>query len=184
MLTRRYRLSPMERAVTRVGFDESGNTGPNLLDPEQPLYVLAAVQLDEDDAKEIVAAHLGQARELRYGQLVKRPFGRRKILEVLNDGRLTAENARVTPVHKEFMVAAKLFDQLMEPSMYERGYDVYDRGIQVLRPSTFGSSERVLHSRRPRIVIQVASRPCAQGAARRPDVRRVRLRRTSKPPIE
>jgi hypothetical protein len=41
-------------------------------------------------------------------------------------GFLDPGSARVTPVHKRFMVVAKLFDELIEPEFYERGIELYD----------------------------------------------------------
>jgi hypothetical protein len=112
-----------------VAFDESGNTGENLLDQEQPIYCLASVHVDESDAEALAADILlkGQT-ELKFGSLRGSRRGRTAILAALTSGLLEPGSARVTPVHKRFMVIAKLFDDLIEPEFYERGIDLYDGG--------------------------------------------------------
>jgi Protein of unknown function (DUF3800) len=44
-----------------VYVDESGNTGENLTDPEQPVFVLAAVQLSDNDAARLATAVAGRS---------------------------------------------------------------------------------------------------------------------------
>ena len=112
-----------------VAFDESGNTGENLLDRAQPLYCLASVHLELDQASRLAATNSGQGQELRFARLRRSDSGRQRILTVLRARCITSESARITPVHKPFMVAAKLFDLVMEPTLHESGINVYERGF-------------------------------------------------------
>lgn len=69
-----------------VAFDEAGNSGENLLDPEQPVFVLAAVCLEESEADSICSTALGcgQATELKFAALRRRPRGQQTILEIFD----------------------------------------------------------------------------------------------------
>jgi hypothetical protein len=60
--------------TTVVAFDESGNTGDNLLDEIQPIYSLTSVAIPEDEAERVVADVGAQAdRELKYSDLRRLP---------------------------------------------------------------------------------------------------------------
>ncbi|WP_435249978.1 DUF3800 domain-containing protein [Vibrio sp. nBUS_14] len=40
--------------IPDIYLDESGNTGSNLLDDNQPVFTLASCQLSDDDAKKLI----------------------------------------------------------------------------------------------------------------------------------
>jgi len=103
--------------------DESGNTGENLLDVAQPVYALAAVRGDLDDISAAVTTALSrtQMAELKFNRLRTSNPGRRNILKLLGDIDLTGYRAAVSVVHKPWMLAAKLIDDLVEPRMLARG---------------------------------------------------------------
>ena len=117
-------------AVT-VAFDEAGNTGDNLLDEAQPVFCLGSVCSDESDAGALIADVLPDGRpELHFSQLRESAAGRRALLAALESQLIQPGLARVTPMHKPFAVVARFFDYVIEPSLYERGLDVYDASIQ------------------------------------------------------
>lgn len=103
--------------------DEAGNTGENLLDVDQPVYALAAIRLDEADVELAMAAALARTQmpELRFKKLRTSNPGRRNILTLLRDIKLTPDRAVVAVTHKPWMLAAKLIDELVEPRMLARG---------------------------------------------------------------
>ena len=41
--------------MERIFFDESGQTGTNMFDPEQPYFVLGSTNIPEPEAAEIIA---------------------------------------------------------------------------------------------------------------------------------
>lgn len=43
-------------SISVVAFDESGNTGQNLLDPEQPIFALASVCLTQAEITELTSS--------------------------------------------------------------------------------------------------------------------------------
>jgi hypothetical protein len=121
--------TPMDVPV--VAFDESGNTGDNLLDEAQPVCSLASVCVDEDAAAALVADCIPAGRlELHFADLRNSGEGRRAILRVLDAKMINPHTSRVTPMHKPFAVVARFFDYIIEPTIYERGRDVYADGMQ------------------------------------------------------
>jgi hypothetical protein len=105
--------------------DEAGHTGENLLDSDQPVYALAAVQMDEATARAAVSDALSRApatmTELKFSVLRRSGAGRRNLLTLLHDLGLTPEDAAIIVMHKPFMVATKLIDELVEPRMLAKG---------------------------------------------------------------
>lgn len=113
----------MSNAV--VVMDEAGHTGENLLDADQPVYALAAIRLDEPIAGAAVAKALGRAQktttELKFSSLRRSNVGRKNILALLDDVKLTPDDGAIIVLHKPWMVAAKLVDELVEPRMLAKG---------------------------------------------------------------
>jgi hypothetical protein len=119
--------------------DEAGNTGENLLDATQPVYALAAIRVDAQ-AHEAIAAALARTQmpELKFQRLRRTGAGRRIILELLNEVEPRPANAAVMVVHKPWMLAAKLVDELIEPRMLAKG-------LQMAWYKT-GSARRMAHA--------------------------------------
>src|SRR6267142_2013884 len=60
----------LDMANPKVAFDEAGNTGQNLLDPSQPIFVLSSVSLSDSDAAAIRDL-VGRSGELHFKKLRK-----------------------------------------------------------------------------------------------------------------
>jgi hypothetical protein len=122
-----------------IGLDESGNTGENLLYDTQPIFTLAAVHLDHGVAAQLIeeTSPGGQpAGELKFSRLRRSADGRQQILDILSSGVLTPETARVTVLHKPYMVTAKMIDILVEPGFFERGLDFHANDGALRWPNT------------------------------------------------
>jgi hypothetical protein len=112
-----------------VAFDESGNSGENLLDCQQPVYVLAGVCLEEQVASDFVTELLRdrQATELKFASLRKGSSGQRVVLKALRSEFLVPANRWVTVSEKGWFLAGKVIDLLIEPvtlssaAFYESG---------------------------------------------------------------
>jgi hypothetical protein len=108
-----------------VVMDEAGHTGENLLDRDQPVYTLAALRMDVAAADSAVTDAMGRTQErtteLKFRSLRRSNVGRKNILTLLDDVKLTAEDAAIIVVHKPWMVAAKLIDELVEFRMLAKG---------------------------------------------------------------
>lgn len=115
-----------------VAFDESGNTGDNLLDEIQPIYSLASVCIPERAVEALLARVGGETEgELKYSELRATKAGRELVLKLLGAEAMTNQMARITPMHKPFTTAARYFDYLMETTLHEAGFDVYGSGAHI-----------------------------------------------------
>lgn len=114
-------MSTTEENLTFVYFDESGNTGPDLLHVAQPIFALASVNLSDSEAREMVEPLIDDTGELKFSTIRRDPTRRKQLLTVLNSESLRPSTARVSVFHKPYMTVAKLVDLLMEPGFYRRG---------------------------------------------------------------
>ena len=121
-----------------VAFDESGNSGPNLLDPDQPVYGLASVCLDHGSADLLVnRLRAPQASELHYSRMRGRVSGRAGILEILKSDLLAETPPSVAVAHKAYMIVGKLVDQMIEPAFAGRGKNIYEGDSHVGLTNSF-----------------------------------------------
>ena len=110
-----------------VYFDESGQTGTNLLDRDQPYFAIGSTDLAEHEASGLLARHFDgrQGKELKANRLIGQASGRRQLLAFLDGLNGQAERVCGARIHKRFTVLAKMVDHLVEPVMRDRGYDFY-----------------------------------------------------------
>jgi hypothetical protein len=109
-----------------VAIDEAGNTGPNLLDPDQPVFVLASLDFTQAEAAAILSSLTVPAgRELKFSSLVSSSSGRRNILKLLSSELLSSERVMLSRAHKRYVLAGKLVDLLIEPGLAGRGINAY-----------------------------------------------------------
>jgi hypothetical protein len=135
--------------MREIGFDESGNSGQNLLDPVQPVYVLASVNIEESEAHRLIGELKEESvsAELKFAQLRTGKRGRELIDELLHVEMVRA-NSRAVPVSKEWMIAGKLVDTLIEPGVGDPG-GFYASGVHRRIADAFyaqGSAEVGLES--------------------------------------
>lgn len=99
-----------------IYFDESGFTGNNLLDPDQPVFVYAGVALDPADAfslhSEVISRVRLQGEELKGMNLVQSAQGKEAISWLLS---ACKENALITVSNKNFALAGKFYEYVFEP---------------------------------------------------------------------
>src|SRR5207249_11198249 len=97
----------------------------NLLDPDQPVFVLASVQLSSSSATALIGS---RPHELKFANLKRSQTGQRRIIELLDSSVLTEDRVILSGFHKPFMAVTKLVDLLVEPLFYAKGIDLYERG--------------------------------------------------------
>ena len=116
--------------IPTIAFDEAGNTGQNLLDPAQPIFVLSSVCLEISEAQALCDL-VGSPGEVHFKHLKRSHDGQRRILALLRSSLLTRDTVKVTVIHKSFMVTAKVIDLLVEEMAYQDGVDLLKRGANV-----------------------------------------------------
>jgi hypothetical protein len=114
-----------------VAFDESGNTGQDLLNPTQPQFVLASARFSPNEERELLSIFGRRQGELSFSGLHDRPRGRAQILDFLKSPSITNTNVKLAAAHKRFSVVTKIVDLLIEPLADERTVDLYARGQNI-----------------------------------------------------
>lgn len=121
--------------MTTLYFDESGYSGPNLLDQATTYYACAALRITEDRANELKKLHFpDKTSELKFAEMkAGRNFYRsRDLVKTLLD----AHAVRVTVIDKRFALSAKLFEWIAEPGLSGR-VDLYSEGFLPQTANTF-----------------------------------------------
>jgi hypothetical protein len=118
--------------MKRVFFDESGNTGQNLIDDADPIFVLASCSFQVDEEEEVLS-HFQQFKgpELKFSRLRKTAAGQKAVLAFLASAQVTSKTAAAFVIHKPFMVVTKYCDLVLEPSFRKAGLDFYKRGTNI-----------------------------------------------------
>ena len=111
-----------------IAFDESGNSGGNLLDADQPVFVLASVHLTDEETVELLPRRDG---EYKFAALRRSAPGQQTILQVLNSPMLTEDRHVISGFHKRFMAITKMVDMLVEPLTHRDGINLYERGANI-----------------------------------------------------
>ncbi len=118
--------------MTTIYCDEAGNTGANLLDPEQPIFVLASNDFSKEEALSLLEHVSMQAgSEPKFSTLKKRPEGVAKLIRFLSDPRVNRDRVFTDASHKRFMIIAKMVDLVAETLINHRGGDLYKRGRNI-----------------------------------------------------
>src|SRR5438132_8141188 len=113
-----------------IYMDESGFTGEDLLNPEQPVFVHVSTSLSDEQSIELHKAYFAgmQGRELKHKNLSKRPSGQDRVVNFIKA--LHGDTSKVTVwiCHKEFTLLTYLVDLWVEPAMEMDGFDLYRDG--------------------------------------------------------
>ena len=109
--------------------DESGYTGFDLLNSEQPFQGAAAVAISDEEANSLVKEHFPnlQAVELKYQALSRRPKNHPRLLGLLGDI-LSNYKCVAYVCDKRFLLLLMFLDYAVEPFYFERGLDFYADG--------------------------------------------------------
>lgn len=113
----------------KIFMDESGFTGSDLLNSDQPFQVLTSVWISEEEAKNLAdrffPGHRG--RELKYSALRRRDKNWEPLLG-LQRVLLEEYSGKSFIAHKRFCSVLKLVDLCIEPVWNDRGENLYYRG--------------------------------------------------------
>jgi hypothetical protein len=115
----------------KVHLDESGFTGEDLINRQQPIFVLASIRLADADADHLARECFPgvQAAELKHSSLAKRPRGQEMVTNFVRH--IESHNCATYIVHKEFCLLTKLVDLWVEPAMHTLGVDFYEGGANI-----------------------------------------------------
>lgn len=115
--------------MTTIYCDEAGNTGANLLDPEQPFFVLASNDFSEEESAALLDhVQSAQGAEPKFSTLRRTPDGIARLIRFLSDPRLNKDRVCIDVYHKRYMIVTKLVDLIAETLIHKIGGDLYERG--------------------------------------------------------
>jgi len=116
-----------------VYVDESNNTGENLMDLSQPVYVVAGVMMERGEAVDMLDAARNQLPagfgELKFSKLMKSHAGQTAISVALKG--MPKGSAFTYPADKRYMIVGKMVDNLTVEMAHATGYDMYADGSAV-----------------------------------------------------
>lgn len=116
----------------KLFYDESGNTGVDLLNTEQPVFCLASTSLDTDVAARLIAPLIrhGQ-KEAKYSKLKGSHQGQADLINFFSSPELTLENSKFSLADKKYYLISHIVDKLIEPPLHEGGIDLYENDAHV-----------------------------------------------------
>jgi len=109
----------------KVYFDESGNSGENLLDADQPIYCIASLNMTDEHVELLLSKIGSNGTELHFKSLKKSTAYQKQILELLNHDLIQTTNIKYYVANKEFAVVGHIVDRLIEPVVYDLGEDLF-----------------------------------------------------------
>jgi len=121
----------------QVGFDESGNTGQDLLNSSQPVFALASVCLPSELCQELLRPIRGAANEAKFTQVKKRERSKNAFLDLISSSNINSNFIKVFLVHKPFLAITKFLDIIIEPSAYKYGLDFFKNGLNIATANLF-----------------------------------------------
>lgn len=118
------------RVVRTIYCDESGFTGYNLLDPAQPIFVVASAGIEEQRAHDILTQSFPEyrGREFKFTN-IWRSRNRAGLLTFAGHLGEFENLSFIYMIDKRFAVLTKIVDFLIEPYITDAGYDFYDDGF-------------------------------------------------------
>lgn len=115
-----------------VVFDESGNTGADLVRSKQPTFVLSSCDFSLDESRDLLEKVLThQTVEPKISKMKKSNSGRRRVIDFITSNAISKDRAKVFYFHKEFMALTKVVDLLIENVAHETGFDLYKEGMNI-----------------------------------------------------
>lgn len=122
--------------MKNIYFDESGNTGYQLLDKEQLIYVLASTDYEVNESEEILRKYFSNVESLHFKELKKYSKGKIEIIKFLtNEINNIKKRFHIYSIHKRYLLVVQLLEYLLEPQLYDAAIDYYDRGCNIVLSS-------------------------------------------------
>lgn len=115
----------------KIYFDEAGNSGQNLLDTNQPVFVIASHNFSEEEVRKIIKPIESSGEELHFNKIRKFKKQQEQVIKSLNHRLITSKRVKMVYYDKRFALIAHLVDQLIETSFYHRGIDLYKKGLNI-----------------------------------------------------
>lgn len=110
----------------KIYCDESGNTGLDLRNKEQPIFAIASTNLDTGTCSRLLKPLFRQGqKEVKYSKLKGTASGQQALVEFFSAPEITKDSVKFLAADKDYYVITHLVDKLIEPPLYEAGLDLY-----------------------------------------------------------
>ena len=127
------------RHLHTIYFDESGYTGHDLLNPDQPSFAVASVDVEEASSRTLLQTSFPryQAKEFKFTRILRQPNKHSNLVAFAERLAEISNNIFVYLCDKKFAAFAKAADVLIEPILHERGLNFYSGGFGRRYVNTF-----------------------------------------------
>ena len=109
-------------------FDESGYTGPDLTNSEQPYFVLSSIRMNVDEIalmkKDIEYDVWG--KELHFKSMYTNHLGRTMLDKIFNHPLMDANHVLPSYADKRYCIYANIVNMLVETMYYHNGINLYE----------------------------------------------------------
>jgi hypothetical protein len=113
-----------------IYIDEAGNTGQDLMNLDQIVFVLASNSFSAGEINTLTSLFEDKT-ELHFKKLKNSVNGRKSIIQFLNHSLVTEERIICSTIHKEYATVAQIVDQIIEPVLYDNDIDIYQYGQNI-----------------------------------------------------
>ncbi len=121
-----------KQQIPTIYFDESGNTGSNLIDLDQPVFTLASCIFSKEISEELLKLiDSNSIYEVHFKNLRRRKSGQDAIIRLMSSKLLDVKCVRINIFLKEFMITTKIVDILIEHMTHLMGEDLYLNGRNI-----------------------------------------------------
>lgn len=108
----------------KIYIDEAGNTGQDLLNEDQPVFVLASHNYDDSQIN-ILRDLFDFKGELHFKNLKDSIHGREAIIKFINHPLISELNINIVIAHKLYVACGHIVDRLIEPVFFDENIDIY-----------------------------------------------------------
>ncbi len=108
-------------------FDESGNTGPNLLDPQQKFFSVGSTDLTEGESSALLQRYFPKhfGGDIKFKKLFRDASNYDGLIGFAENVGRQPERFFCFFMDKKFALLCRLIDWLVEPLFHDRSYDWY-----------------------------------------------------------
>lgn len=135
ILKQKQKIALIQKRREKKGYiylDESGNTGSNLIDANQPVFVLASICLSKNESVRLLDLITSNVKsEIHFKTLRRSNRGRESILRLLKHSLVSPQNIKVVVFHKQYMILTKIVDLLIEHMAFINDFDLYKNGLNI-----------------------------------------------------
>jgi hypothetical protein len=115
-----------------IFFDESHNTGADLLEKNQPIFTLASVNFNQDECKELLSVFPPRQKDAEIKSKYILKDRKRELLKFFDSPILSEHRVKTMIVHKRFNAVTQFVDIIEEVLMRQNGIDIYENSMNIV----------------------------------------------------